>query len=91
MTTNSKVLAGSIISIFGPIAFIGDFIVGTKTSIIIGAVFLALLVLLIVYPFAINEAELSNATTVVISATSVVLVALWISGIVLNFMEYSKK
>ena len=99
MTSKSTTLAGAIVSIFGPIAFIGDFIVKTKKSIIIGAVFLVLLVILIaVYIAAVesggdenNTISLGTAFSAIVIICGIGIFACYVSGITINFVEYSKK
>jgi hypothetical protein len=104
-TTKSKatVLAGSIVSIFGPIAFIGDFQVGTKKSIIVGVIILISFLLMIILPVAIGTRAATATTPGEVPSTSYgvgVVAAIivsglaffvtWVLGLVFNWSLYNK-
>jgi hypothetical protein len=94
MNDKSNVLAGSIVSIFGPIAWIGDFIVGGKKSNIIGAVLLALLLTLIITgiasPTAITDTNSAGGVVAVVVISGLGIFGCYVAGLVINWTKYAQ-
>ena len=94
----SQLLAGGIVAIFGPISFIGHFLTGTTATYIIGGLFLAFLIAIIVVPLTTAHATADSddpntwgtPTLATIIVSGFALFSLYIAGLVMCWLTYSK-